>query len=421
MPYNIIRSPSKYGQTVILTGTTGDDAFHGGYGTDIFVGRGGNDQFYGGYGNSYVDYRWAPVGIKVNLSIGGGTFQQTNVGLNMLRDINGIYGSNFADNIWGHNRNDFLSGGGGNDVINGSLGLDLIQGDDGNDILGGGDGDDTISGGNGDDVMRGENDKDLLDGGAGNDTIYGGNLADRLIGGYGDDILIGGFNGDVVDGGNGFDIASYSDSMKSILIDQRDPSGRSNTNDAGQDTYVNIEGYQLSFYNDKFIGSGHGWVTVWGMEGNDEITTGHGRDTIYGGAGDDILDGGVENDIIYGEAGNDLIVCGVGAADYLYGGAGNDIFRFLSGASESRYPDEIRDWNKGDKIDLSKMDPIPGGADNALIFTTGGTITAAGQVGMLKVDADTYRIFADSNGDRVADFFLLVDTKVPLTVSDFIL
>ena len=67
------------------------------------------------------------------------------------------------------------------------------------------------------------------------------------------------------------------------------------------------------------------------------------------------------------------------------------------------------------------MDPVPGGVDNMMIFTAGSTITAAGQVGMVKEDADTYRIFADSNGDRIADFFLLVDTTAPLTVTDFIL
>jgi Ca2+-binding RTX toxin-like protein len=410
------QSHSLYGQTVTINGSTGADYFFGGRGTDIFVGNGGADYFKAGYGPAYVDYRWAKSGINVNLSkdfaqqTGGG-------GLNTLIGISGIFGTPFADIIWGHTHNDVLRGFGGNDSIYGSLGRDLLEGGDGNDILGGGDGDDTLSGGNGDDVLKGEADIDLLNGDAGNDTLYGGRLNDILIGGYGNDTIVGGSGSDRVDGGDGFDIASFVDALANVKIDRRDTSGNSNTNDAGRDLFINIEGYQLSYYHDRFIAYGE-VVTVWGMEGDDYITGSGGNDTLSGDIGNDILEGAGGSDILYGGAGNDILDGG-GARDIVYGGAGNDVFRFGPGSWHSQYPDEIFEWNKGDKIDLSSIDAIPGGADNAFAFITGSTFTAPGQLS--RVDFDTVRVFADTNGDKLADFFLLVHTTTTLVAADFTL
>ncbi|HEV2818396.1 MAG TPA: calcium-binding protein [Allosphingosinicella sp.] len=414
-----IRSTSKTGQVVTLVGTTGADYFFGGSGKDTFVGNGGADYFKAGYGSATVDYSWAPSGITVNLSkdfaqqTGGG-------GLNTLIGITGIIGTRYDDNIWGNYHNDILKGNGGNDTINGSDGNDQIEGGDGNDTLGGGNGEDSLFGGTGADVLRGERDGDLLDGGSGDDLIFGGGLNDRLYGGYGNDTLAGGQGIDIVDGGDGFDIALFSDALKGVTIDRRDTSGRSNTNDAGGDVFVHIEAYQLTYYSDRFIAYGE-TVTVWGMEGDDDLTGSGGADKLYGGVGNDRLNGGGHNDILDGGDGNDILDGGYEAYDIFYGGKGNDTFVFTPGSSQSRYPDEIMDWNKGDKIDLSRMDPVPGGADNALIFTSGGSVTAAAQVGFQRVDFDTLRVFADTNGDKIADFFLLVHTSGTLTASDFVL
>jgi Ca2+-binding RTX toxin-like protein len=412
-----IQSDSRKGETKVYIGTAQQEQFEGGYGTDIFRGMGGSDTFRGGYGTTIVDFSWALGRITVDLS--KDFYQQTGgAGLNRFVEIKGIFGSAFDDVIWGHTHNDILKGNGGNDEIHGSEGADQIDGGAGNDRLFGGAAPDSIVGGLGDDSLYGEGQNDALNGDGGNDLVDGGAGNDDLKGGVGNDKLIGGLGIDLIDGGDGFDTASFITATAAVTIDRRDLSGNSNRGEAQFEAYTRIEAYELTPYADLFIGHGE-TVTVMGGAGADRITGGGGRDTLYGGTGNDVIDGGRENDVLYGEDGDDILDGGYEASDYLWGGKGNDIFKFSPGSSQSRYPDQILDFERGDKIDLTAMDPKPGGADDKLLFTSSGVITAAGQVTFVRVDADWLRVFADTNGDKVADFFLLVHTNLTLTQSDF--
>jgi Ca2+-binding RTX toxin-like protein len=415
-----VKSNSRSGEYRLTVGTAPAEQFEGGEGNDTFRGMGGSDIFRRGAGITTVDYSWAKSGIIVNLSkdfaqqTGGG-------GLNTLVGIRGIIGTAYADDIWGHNLADTLRGEGGNDVIHASLGNDVVDGGAGNDSLFGGDGDDTITGSAGDDILRGEAGKDVLDGGAGNDNILGGGGDDRLNGGDGDDLIGGGLGLDAINGGAGFDTLSYIDATRAVTIDRRDVSGRSNSNDAGGDTITSIEAYQLSNFADLFIAYGE-TVTVDGAGGDDRITGSGGRDVLRGGAGNDVLDGGRENDQLFGDDGNDILISGYGAADYMDGGRGADTYVFQSGGSAYPYPDRvIFSKRDGDKLDFSQIDPIPGGADNRFAIAAGTTVTAAGQIVFAKLDASTWQVLADTNGDRIADFAILVTTSETLTASDFIL
>jgi Ca2+-binding RTX toxin-like protein len=62
---------------------------------------------------------------------------------------------------------------------------------------------------------------------------------------------------------------------------------------------------------------------IFGLEGNDTITSGAGEDHVYGGAGFDTIYGGADRDILYGEDGEDYLEGNEGR-DALYGGAMND-------------------------------------------------------------------------------------------------
>lgn len=103
---------------------------------------------------------------------------------------------------------------------------------------------------------------------------------------------------------------------------------------------------------------------IFGLDGDDTLTTGNGDDFLYGGDGDDILDGGAGRneaggltdgyDSLYGEAGDDILYGGPG--DTLSGGLGDDTFYLFSGSvvqliengvalaanSDPRYQDDTR-------------------------------------------------------------------------------
>ena len=77
-------------------------------------------------------------------------------------------------------------------------------------------------------------------------------------------------------------------------------------------------------------------VTMYGGNGNDDLSGSDHKDTLYGEAGNDsligwhgndYLDGGEGDDVLRGHGGNDLLVGGTGN-DTLYGDVGDDVFIF---------------------------------------------------------------------------------------------
>jgi Ca2+-binding RTX toxin-like protein len=97
--------------------------------------------------------------------------QNTGAGIDTLREIENVWGTNFTDSITGDNVANHLRGEGGSDWLWGNGGADTIDGGAGADAIAGGAG------------------VDILIGGSGNDHMWGGSGGDtfKFSSGWGDD------------------------------------------------------------------------------------------------------------------------------------------------------------------------------------------------------------------------------------------
>lgn len=146
-------------------------------------------------------------------------------------------------------------------------------------------------------------------------------------------------------------------------------------------------------------------------------------ESLKGGIGADKIDGYAGNDSLSGGAGSDKLWGGLGA-DKLNGGSGADTFIFKAKAeSTATARDTIYDFvggKDGDRIDLSGFDANDklGVQDFAFI----GSKSFSGKAGELRFDkaaSDSY-VYADTNGDKKADFVLHFDDAITFTRSDFL-
>ena len=371
------------GNANVLLGGEGDDTLRGGAGADTLD---------GGSGSDFANYQGSASAVTVDLlahTNSGGDAQG-----DVLTNIENLYGSSFDDHLSGdNNRNliggengaDTLAGNGGDDALNGENGNDILDGGDGNDRLVGGAGADTIHGGTGNDSIDAGADNDTVFGDDGNDDLYGGAGDDQLDGGDGNDILEGSAGADVLTGGAGIDTASYASSAAGVTVSLA--SGTGLGGDAQGDTLTGIENLSGSAQNDVLTGNEN-------------------ANSLSGGAGDDVLTGG-------------------GGRDLLKGGAGNDSFAYTSiddSTVAAAGKDVIIDFSTGDHIDLSGIDADGNGGngDTAFSFITTNFTGHAGE--LLVVTAGTVQVvYADTNGDRIADLGINVYADHPLTAADFVL
>jgi Ca2+-binding RTX toxin-like protein len=134
------------------------------------------------------------------------------------------------------------------------------------------------------------------------------------------------------------------------------------------------------------------------------------------------LFGGAGNDTITGSAGNDILSGGLGG-DSLRGGAGSDTFLYRSVLDSSAQGDRdsIQDFTAGDRIDLSAIDGISGGGDDAFSFI--GSAAFGNHAGELRalLSGAIWTIQGDVNGDGVADieFFVVRGDPDPIVALDF--
>ncbi len=156
-----------------LSGGAGADRLLGGAGNDTLNGGAGNDTLNGGAGIDTAAYGGASSGVTVNLGltvaqlIGGGQ------GRDVLRNIENVNGSGFADRLTGNAGNNVLNGAAGNDTLSGGAGRDQLSGGAGADRLLGGAGNDTLNGGAGNDTLTGGVGADVF-------VFAVGNGADRI-------------------------------------------------------------------------------------------------------------------------------------------------------------------------------------------------------------------------------------------------
>ncbi len=149
--------------------------------SSFYVFRAGADALKGGPGSDTAGYYRAPGAVRADLSN-----PSTNTGEaqgDRYRDIENLFGSEYADRPIGDDGVNAFRGAGGSDIIEGGGGNDTIYGDgdyddnDGvdNDILDGGAGDDEPIGGGGGDTYK-------FGRGGGSDTIdnRGGGASDDL-------------------------------------------------------------------------------------------------------------------------------------------------------------------------------------------------------------------------------------------------
>jgi Ca2+-binding RTX toxin-like protein len=398
-----------------LIGGAGDDTLtDGGYTQCTLIGGAGADRLIGG-GFTTVSYADSSAGVTINLTfgrngsnpgIGGDAQGDTFIGI-----YNAI-GSAFDDHLTGSGYGGSLQGGDGNDIISGrgsaSAGVSVDGGagidtaDFGYstvgvtaDLVRGQSSVQTflisiesLAGSGHDDVFTGNDEANGLWGFGGNDSLAGGAGGDTLRGGTGDDMLEGGTGNDHLDGGDGIDTAIYLRSSLGVTVDLGAGTGR--FGDAQGDVLTGIE---------NIVGSARG-------------------DTLTGSGGANMLSGEDSNDRL----------TGAGGADVLNGGAGADLFTYRAvGDSTAAIAgrDTIQDFNslEGDRIDLSQIDADgnAGNGDGAFSFIGKGAFTGAGAEVRFEAAGNDLLVQADTNGDKVADFAILVQGTATLTAADFVL
>jgi serralysin len=110
----------------------------------------------------------------------------------------------------------------------------------------------------------------------------------------------------------------------------------------------------------------------------------------------------------------------------LTGGGGADVFQYIlvSDGSAALGIDHITDFSKGvDIVDLSSIDAVAGGANDAFVFV--GTAAFAGAGPQVRYDQDTLAgtttIEVRLGNSALVDMTIVLDAAMALTVSNFLL
>jgi Ca2+-binding RTX toxin-like protein len=237
---------------------------------------------------------------------------------------------------------------------------------------------------------------DVIKGDANGNHLVGQTGDDQLLGRGGDDRLVGGEGDDRLDGGDGVDTASYADAQRGVRVSLT-PKGAQDTLALGRDTLIDIENLEGSGYADALTGSNLGNLLL-GGDGDDQLDGHGGLDTLEGGYG----------------------------LDRLTGGLGADVFRYRAwneSIADRTLRDVILDFRRaeGDKIDLSQVD-LDRWTDGRQAFVFRSRDKFDGTPGALivtKVDSG-WLAQGDVNGDRIADFGIVVRSDARLDAQDFL-
>jgi hypothetical protein len=315
---------------------------------------------------------------------------------------------------------DSLSGQGGKDTLSGLGGDDVLDGGDANDVLHGGDGADHLIGGAGSDILNGDAGTDDLDGGDGADKLFGGLDADDLIGGLGNDRLdggdgidtLGGGDGnDYLDGGTGADVMTGGVANDVYIVD-----------DAGDQTIEALnEGYDIvrTALDGWVLGDN---IEALQLQGSADIDgTGNGvANNLQGNAGANSLSGLAGVDTLNGNDGDDIIVGGLGN-DLLRGGLGADVFVVAHAFAGALETDIVYDFSaaEGDFIDLTGIDAIAGGTDDAFTLVAAFSKTAGEMTLTFAGGITTLRL--DTTGDGKTDYQMKINGDVTGESGDWML
>ena len=327
--------------------------------------------------------------------------------------LNNVTGSSVVDYLKGSTRADYITGGQGNDWISAGAGADIIQGGVGRDYLTGGAGADTFSYANVNELG------DLItDFTAGQDKISLANLGGLPAAAQGASwswLGTGAYTGHALE-------LRYSQSGASTFV-TADLDG-----DRKTDIQLELSG-QVSLKGSDFVvatnsaakssamvaQSGIGPTAIAGTSGADTLNGTSAADSIAGGSGNDKINGGAGNDFIWGGLGTDTLTGGIGHDHFVFDGK--------SDSPPGSARDVITDFTQSeDVIDLSHLDAVAASPASEA-FGWIGQSAFSGAVGQLRASAYSYGtvIQGDINGDKVADFEILLSKSLELTSHDFLL
>ncbi|RJL08313.1 hypothetical protein [Paracoccus siganidrum] len=256
---------------------------------------------------------------------------------------------------------------------------------DGNDTVQGGDARHTVS------FFGGGN---TITTGAGNDTFYNHGVG----------------AGNVIHAGAGVDRFSVDGRGAFVNLGEGNVSIRSMHTGIMYDYEVSgVENILGTAYDDIIVGS----------EGENSLMGNTGDDLLSGRGGNDILDGWDE---MPGGGGNDTLVGGYGS-DTITSGHGHDVIR-IDRLAESRpgHEDVITDLSASDVIDLSRIDADLDASGNQG-FDFIGEDDFSGTAGELRFELSgpDVIVFADADGDAIADMSIILNDLNLLTEDSFIL
>ena len=317
-----------------LVGLNGNDVLIGAGGRDRLFGGNGDDRLLGGTGNDDLN---GAAGIDTYvIQAGAGTDRifTFEAGIDVI-EMNGGAAS-FADlTITQVGANTEIAHVNGVTVLMGITAGTVTAGDftfinplpapTGVDV--------TTNLTSGDDSFTGDENNDIVNGLAGNDIIRGGIGDDTLNGGDGNDQLTGGLGADILDGGAGIDRVVYSSASTGVTVNAINSA--LNTGEAAGDTYISIENFYGSAYDDH-ITSGSDGNDLVGLDGDDTLIGAGGNDRLFGGNDNDRLLGGTGNDDMHGQGGNDTYVIQANAgSDRIFGFEdGLDIIEMRDGPAD---------------------------------------------------------------------------------------
>lgn len=465
--------------TSTFGGLKGSDNFNG-HATGSETVDYSSDELFGGGGAVLFN-----LGTVTVLGVGANQARDGFGNLDTLSSIEGAIGTRFDDRFVGNAAGNFFDGGGGADSMAGLGGNDTYVVDDGDDFISeeavGSDGTDTVrswinyflginlenlvllgggaingTGNTSDNVITGNSGANTLDGDGGNDSLEGGASADTLVGGAGNDtFVLGSDTTDTVDDVSGTDTitSAISRSLTGFSTIEHLVLLGSATQGTGNALRNNIAGNTLS----NRLDGGAGIDTLVGSSGNDTYvvttgdvlseTSGKGTDTVLASQTYALastaniekletisatatttisLTGNALAQTITGNNGANKITGG-GGKDTMTGKGGKDTFDFnaLSDTTKSGSScDVIKDFTKGDKIDLNTIDAnskVGGNQNFTFLAGKGAAFTGvAGQLHYKALGGNTL-IEADINGDQKADLAILLSGSKTLAKTDFIL
>jgi Ca2+-binding RTX toxin-like protein len=409
------------GNDTLNGGTDGIDTISGGKGDDILIGDSDADVLDGGDGIDTADYtnsyNWVDINLKTGV-IGGGSSTDS-IG-DVLKSIENLTGSAYADTLTGDDGDNVLSGGNGVDILDGGLGHDILKGGLGNELYIINDDDEVVElGGEGTDTVEttlayykmtanveklvfdgnvaatgiGNDLANTITGNDGNNTLDGGDGAgtafaaanDILVGGLGDDTFILRNLGDVI-------TEAANEGEDTIVVNFSGYTMAANTDilkvsdDAGANALATGAAGDVKMYANT-LGS-----KLTGGSGNDTLVSGKGADTFAGG-GSSILD------VVSYETASKGVVADLTTASNNTNEAYGDTYSAIEGLTGSAFNDTLNGFTGNETFDGGQgIDTMAGAAgnDTYIVDTQADVIVelAAAGTDTVKTALDSYTLTA---------------------------